>query len=238
VRAGELDARPGLDLVVVNRGEPTGTGIPPDRFTLLAGRGDGTFAPPAPLGLNVVEPKLRVCCLRLVDLDRDGVDDVVFRNSSLQGSSIATNKALRPVVSAEVPGPQPEPQPRTSARDLTAPRLAVRALPRRVSAGVRSIVVRGSCDEACTLTATGRVSARIGRRAVTAALAPARATVTEGRVATLTLRVPRRARALARAAIAARRAPIATLRLSARDLAGNAAPTRVLTLRIGGGRPR
>ena len=234
VQAGEVDGRPGTDLVVVNGGVVGG--IPPDRFTVLAGHGDGTFDPPAPLGLTVTEPRLSVCCLHVVDLDGDGLDDLAFRNTALQGSSIATNKAFQPSPPAPAPGPGPAPAP--DARDRTPPRLSLGTAPRRVSATARAIVLRASCDEACALTATGRVQYRVGRRLRTAALTPARATTAGGRAVSLSVRLPRRAVALARAALRARRAPTAVIRVSALDLAGNGAPARVLTLRIVAGRSR
>ena len=129
----------------------------------------------------------------------------------------------------------------TSLGDRTAPSLGVLAPPRRVPFDAGVIVLRATCDEACTVSATGRLSipsaaaARAGRRAAakriaTVPLPRASARASRGRPAALRIAIPRRALPPLRRALATRAVPVAIIRIVARDATGNASPARVLSI--------
>jgi len=113
------------------------------------------------------------------------------------------------------------------AGDRTPPRISLR-VNRRQRLRRGSLGLRLACSERCALTVTGRLRAR-GR---SLALATARRELAAGRRVSVRVRIGRRSRAAARRALRRRRAAVVTLRVSARDVAGNRATRAVrVTLR-------
>jgi hypothetical protein len=94
----------------------------------------------------------------------------------------------------------------------------------------RGIAVRLGCDEACT--ATVRVTLRVRMASAAIRFATVRRRVAAGRSVTVRVRPTRRSRrALARALRRGAR-PVARVRITTRDLAGNQAPARTHRVRL------
>jgi hypothetical protein len=112
--------------------------------------------------------------------------------------------------------PPPAPPP-----DTTAPVAAI-AVPSPQSVAERGVIaVRVACpEENCKATARGTIS--VPGAAATFRLAPVSAGVVQGKRATLALKLPKRARAAVRKALAKGRRVSATVTVTVVDAAGNA----------------
>jgi plastocyanin len=108
----------------------------------------------------------------------------------------------------------------TTKADQIAPRLTVRALSRRLHR--RALRLRVKVNERSSVRASGKVKVP---GAGSVKLRTARRTLGAGKQATLTLRLSRTALATVRRALG--RHPVARLKITARDAAGNVTSTRI-----------
>ena len=135
---------------------------------------------------------------------------------------------------AQPPPPNPTPTPPTPPGngppllDTLAPGLGVSGKAVQNIFKQKAVVVSGSCDEACTLTARGTLSVPGGASKVYR-LRPARSSGTPGRRVRLRLKVPRKALSAARKALRRGRKVQARVTVVALDAAGN---RRTATRRI------
>jgi Calx-beta domain len=161
----------------------------------------------------------------------DGPDRTFFVNlSGPGGARISDAQGVATIVDDDVPegagppGPVGTPGP---LLDATAPLLALGGARSQRFLRAHSVVILVRCDEPCTVSAAGNVSvpgaSRLFRlKRVTRLLRP-------GVRSKLRLPLSRRAQAAIRRALVRRRRVVATVRVSARDGAGN---SRSATRRI------
>lgn len=128
----------------------------------------------------------------------------------------------------EPPGPQPAP-----SLDTTAP--TIKLTGKRVQRGAKLVKVRVTSDEAATVVGNGAVRVPVIRPGASASAAKPRRfklkrqakAIATGATTTLTLRLPKRAKLLAKRAQAAGRAARVTVTVQATDAAGNSATAKL-----------
>jgi hypothetical protein len=147
------------------------------------------------------------------------------------GAYEAAAVPLKPKPPAPRPPGTPPPGPGV-VPDVTPPGLALRRTARQRPLRNRNrITLRATSSEDATLRVTGSLRVPGRRRAFT--FTPVNRTLTAGRIQTIRVAIPRRARARVRRALRAGRRLRANLRLVAADAAGNQTPrrTRVTLIR-------
>jgi hypothetical protein len=212
-------------------------------------------SPPATFSLARVLPRLQVNLKATVepDADRDGFGDETQDDcptdartrDECTGDQPATPPSQpedpappTPQIPAQpkepsqpppstTPPPRPAPPPVLGPRDALAPGLTTRAAKRQRVARSRRLAVRVTPSEAAALTASARVNVRgVRLRAV-------RSTAGAGQAVTLRLRASKAGARRLRAALDRGRRVRATVKVAARDAAGNATSRR-LRIRVVG----
>jgi hypothetical protein len=118
-------------------------------------------------------------------------------------------------------GPLPTGEP---PRDRTAPRIRLRMRSRQSAHRTGSVRFSVSCDESCSVTASGRV--RLKGKRTRLALGRARGAIVMDTRTTFRLKLSRNKRRTIRRALRSGRLVTATVRVSARDGVGNASSLR------------
>jgi hypothetical protein len=163
--------------------------------------------------------------------ERDGNQEIYVMQSDGSGPVNLTNAPSQelspdwqtivqagPPVGGQVPSGQP------SIGDRTAPRLRLRARSRQRALRRRAVIVSASCNESCSLTASGTV--RIAGQRGRPKLEQVRRRLAARAQAILRLRPSRAARGAMRRALRRDRKVTATISIRARDSAGNTRSAR------------
>jgi DNA-binding beta-propeller fold protein YncE len=132
------------------------------------------------------------------------------------------NNRVQKLTFTNVPAPPSAPAPPIAlparVRDSLAPRLRLRARSRQRALRSGTVIIEVSCDETCTARASGKLT--IGKRSGPR-LERVRRTLAAGRVATLRLKITKRARLSIRRALRHRGRTLARVTVSVTDQAGN-----------------